>query len=386
MSIFVRTKRVTDPLDDRVKACICGTGGGFRPSGSVASSTGSGSEHEADTCFLDDLVNGFLEEGGGGGVGGGDCEDCGGGHDGGAGGGSGGSDGEYGCGAVGGRDAEAVEMIEGLVDPGSGDRYRRRLWKEAERAAEALSSLRGEKEVFRRAVMGFLRDSGHNAGVCKTRWESSGGLTGGNYEFIDVVVARRGGASVRYLVELDFAAEFEIARPTEEFSRLARALPRVFVGRSEELRQIVRVVSDAARRSLKKRGMHLPPWRKNRYLQAKWLGPYRRTVNPVAPGSRSNASDMDRQTAPPASVRCRSVGFFSAAQDTPVGNRRYAADASAWKRRKTAMNAAGERTPKHRGPRSFRLGFICENVKKGAFGTGLELCEVASFVQSSGRS
>ncbi|XP_068664593.1 uncharacterized protein [Aristolochia californica] len=162
---------------------------------------------------------------------------------------------------------------------------------------------------------------GYNAGVCKTKWESSGGLTGGNYEFIDVVrpSGRQGSDWVRYVVDLEFSGEFEIARPTEEFSEVVKVLPRVFVGRSEELKLIVWLVSEAAKRSLKKREMHLPPWRKNRYMQAKWLGQYRRTVNPIASNSKpsSFSAEMDSLA-----VRCRSVGFFSA-QDPPAGNQRF---------------------------------------------------------------
>ncbi|XP_068665915.1 uncharacterized protein [Aristolochia californica] len=309
MSLYVRTKRVTDPLDDRVKACICGTG--FRQSDSVASNgSGSGSEHEADSCFLDDLVNGFLVEGD-------DCEDCGGAqHD--AAGETDGSDDD----SVSACWADPSEVLKPLVNPVGGDRFRKRLYSGVVKAAEVFSSLRANKNVFRRAVMAFLRELGYNAGVCKTKWESSGGLTGGNYEFIDVVrpSSREGGTWVRYFVDLEFSGEFEVARPTEEFSKVVRVLPRVFVGRSEELKQIVRLVSEAAKRSLKKRGMHLPPWRKNRYMQAKWLGPYRRTVNPVASNHNpsSFSAEMDRPV-----VWCRSVGFFSVQETTPVGKRGF---------------------------------------------------------------
>ncbi|MCI65204.1 hypothetical protein A2U01_0086462, partial [Trifolium medium] len=40
---------------------------------------------------------------------------------------------------------------------------------------------------YNRNVMSFLREKGYNAAICKTRWwDSSGGLTAGNHEFIDV--------------------------------------------------------------------------------------------------------------------------------------------------------------------------------------------------------
>ncbi|KAL0436697.1 UNVERIFIED_CONTAM: hypothetical protein Sradi_0377600 [Sesamum radiatum] len=116
--------------------------------------------------------------------------------------------------------------------------------------------------MMRRNVMAYLRNCGYNAAVCKTKWESSGGLAAGNYEFIDVL---RKEYSTRYFVDLDFASEFEIARPTNSYERLLQHVPRVFIGTSEDLKQILKLVSDSARRSLKSRGLHLPPWRKNRF-------------------------------------------------------------------------------------------------------------------------
>jgi len=38
-------------------------------------------------------------------------------------------------------------------------------------------------------------------------------------------------------------------------------------------------VSEAAKQSLKKKGMHVPPWRRAEYVKAKWLSPYTRTAS-----------------------------------------------------------------------------------------------------------
>lgn len=35
------------------------------------------------------------------------------------------------------------------------------------------------------------------------------------------------------------------------------------------------------RQSLKKKEMHVPPWRTNAYMQTKWFGSYKRTTNGV---------------------------------------------------------------------------------------------------------
>lgn len=80
----------------------------------------------------------------------------------------------------------------------------------------------------------------------------------------------------RLLIDVDFRSEFEIARQTNAYKALLQSLPFVFVGKSDRISQIVSMVSEAARQSLKKKGMHFPPWRKADYMRAKWLSPYTR--------------------------------------------------------------------------------------------------------------
>ncbi|KAL5997247.1 hypothetical protein ACLOJK_008177 [Asimina triloba] len=302
MAVFVRSKRVTDPLDDRVKACICGRD--HRTTGS-ASGSSSGSEHDAhhDSALLSDLIHGFLEDDAAAGA-----------HH--------GADGDEGSD----RDDPDVDQpqtaakIEGLVNPAADrDPFRIALVLKVAAAVEAFSGTAQDRSALRRAVMGFLRDAGYNAGVCKTRWERSGGLAGGCYEFVDVVRGE-GDSWQRYIVDVGFTGEFEIARPTAAYEKVLQALPRVYVGRPEELRQLVRLLSDAAKRSMRGRGLHLPPWRKSRYMQAKWLGPYKRTLNATA---KVNASAECERFA----VKCRSVGFnavserAAAVRDGNIGGR-----------------------------------------------------------------
>lgn len=189
----------------------------------------------------------------------------------------------------------------------------------------------GGKSAFRRSVMSTLRDAGYNAGVCKSRWGGTSGVSAGSYEYIDVI--RPGSSPVaqgeRYIVDVGFGAEFEIARPTEEYTRVAAELPAVYVGRHDELKPALRVLADAAKRSMRESGMHVPPWRKLRYILAKWLGPYKRTTKaePAAPGSSSTSNaaaaaagafNMPQSSFGPAAfqklpatavVQCRAVGF-----------------------------------------------------------------------------
>ncbi|KAJ6708113.1 IMPORT ATP-BINDING PROTEIN putative (DUF506)-RELATED [Salix viminalis] len=283
MSGFARAKRVTDPLDDKAKARLIGC---------QLRCSSSGSEHSADhddSPCLSGLVHGFLEE-----------ED---------------SDFAHESTNGHGSDSERVglvidctDFVEDTIRSSSNDSYRNLLFFHVSKAMEGFSCLRNQRPVLRRKVMSSLRELGHNAAICKTKWESSGGgLTAGSYELIDVVLQLKSPSSLqsRYVVDLDFASQFEIARPTSQYLKLLHHLPRVFVGKSEDLKTIVKSISDAARRSLKSGELYLPPWRKNRYMQNKWFGPYRRTVNPLPANSFTSP--------PPVNVvKCRRLGFDAA--------------------------------------------------------------------------
>ncbi|CAM8971210.1 unnamed protein product [Rhodiola kirilowii] len=171
------------------------------------------------------------------------------------------------------------------------DLYKRMLESHVQQAIKVLKRFGSrDKNTFSRNVMYFLRKLGHNAAICKTKWESSGGsLAAGSYEFIDVVNTNihqsQSQSQPRYFIDLNFAAEFEIARPTDHYSNLLESLQRVIVTTEEVLKKVIKVVAEEAKRSLKSRDLHLPPWRKNRYMQMKWLGPYKRTTNifPTSP-------------------------------------------------------------------------------------------------------
>ncbi|GMJ00683.1 hypothetical protein like AT3G07350 [Hibiscus trionum] len=275
-----RIKRVTDPLDDRVKARLVG-----------ASYESSGSEHSAaavvvedDSPCLSELVHGFLEDQ----------------HD---------AAGKTGYNSDSDRVDSSLDITDSLqiiiksTSLSKMDSYRNLLMAHVLRAMEMLSFFKTDKAIFRRKVMAYLREVGHNAAICKTNWSSSGGLTAGNYEFIDVVQSESPTGQIRYFVDLDLASEFEIARPTGEYSRLLQHLPRVFVGGNEELKKMVKIMSESVKRSLKSKELTLPPWRKNRYMQNKWFGPYRRTTNQIP------ANDSPLTIHAVNIVQCRYVGF-----------------------------------------------------------------------------
>lgn len=103
----------------------------------------------------------------------------------------------------------------------------------------------------------------------------------GDYEYIDVVVAGENGmgagtatsstSSSRLVVDIDFRSQFQLARPTPWYAQLWTRLPAVFVGPHAKLRKAVSLLCAAAERSLRESGLHVPPWRRSGYMQAKWL-------------------------------------------------------------------------------------------------------------------
>ncbi|CAI5504953.1 unnamed protein product [Closterium sp. Naga37s-1] len=81
--------------------------------------------------------------------------------------------------------------------------------------------------------------------------------------------------------DIEFRAQFQIARPTFAFDAVVHSAPIIFVGRLNRLLKITEVLADATRQSLREQGLHLPPWRRAEYLRTKWAGPYRRTTNQI---------------------------------------------------------------------------------------------------------
>ncbi|CAA7023721.1 unnamed protein product [Microthlaspi erraticum] len=273
MTTFSRTKRVTDPLDDAAKARIFGN---------VSISL------DQESPRICELVDGIFEDG---------PEETF--YD---------SDSDLSENSAMECSNEASEeTVKTALSFSESDPYRNLLLSHVLKGVEAYSGLRSrQKSVFRDKVASFLRELGHDAAVCASKWYSSAKLTAGSYDFIDVFykpLNDRSTAAIRYLVDLDFASEFEIARPTRQYARVLQLLPHVFVGKEENLRTVVRESCDAAKRSMKSRGLSLPPWRRSSYMQRKWFGPYTRKV-----GSSLGVTSSFNKDA----VSCRSMGFDDA--------------------------------------------------------------------------
>ncbi|KAI9123305.1 hypothetical protein K1719_006194 [Acacia pycnantha] len=148
----------------------------------------------------------------------------------------------------------------------------RNLLADAAKIVESNNKVFRTKDDLRNIVADGLSSLGYETSVCICKWDKTSYYPAGEHEFIDVIVEEE-----RLFVDIDFRSEFEIARSTGSYKAILQLLPHIFVGKSERLDQIVSIVSEAAKQSLKKKGMPLPPWRKAEYMRAKWLSAYTRT-------------------------------------------------------------------------------------------------------------
>ncbi|XP_068650146.1 uncharacterized protein [Aristolochia californica] len=164
----------------------------------------------------------------------------------------------------------AAELLKNLVPCAS--TTERNLLADTAKIVEK-SKVGKRKEDRRKIVTEGLTILGYDASVCKSRWEKPASFPAGEYEYIDVIVDGE-----RFLIDVDFKSEFKIARSTKNYRAVLQSLPSIFVGKPDRLQQIVAIVSEAAKQSLKKKGLHLPPWRKTEYMRAKWLSPYQRVT------------------------------------------------------------------------------------------------------------
>ncbi|XP_071715468.1 uncharacterized protein [Rutidosis leptorrhynchoides] len=133
------------------------------------------------------------------------------------------------------------------------------------------------KDELRKLVAEGLVLFGHDASICKSHWEKTSSYPAGEYEYIDVISEERD----RIIIDIDFRSEFEIARPMGNYKAILQSLPYIFVGEADRLQQIISIVSEAATLSLKKKGMHVPPWRKFDYMKSKWLSSHIRIPSPL---------------------------------------------------------------------------------------------------------
>ncbi|KAF7851103.1 hypothetical protein BT93_L4540 [Corymbia citriodora subsp. variegata] len=168
-----------------------------------------------------------------------------------------------------GSSGDALDALKGLIPCTSVSE--RNLLADTAKIVEKNKSVK-RKDDLRNIVVDNLSSLGYDSSICKSKWDKTSSFPAGEYEYIDAIVEGE-----RLLIDVDFRSEFEIARSTGTYKAILQSLPHIFVGKAERLGQIVAIVSEAARQSLKKKGMHVAPWRKAEYMRARWLSTYTRS-------------------------------------------------------------------------------------------------------------
>ncbi|KAH7447011.1 hypothetical protein KP509_01G087100 [Ceratopteris richardii] len=83
----------------------------------------------------------------------------------------------------------------------------------------------------------------------------------GEYEYIDAICERGTSHGDRLIVDIDFRSQFKIVRPRKSYIDLTACLPLIFVGSAEKLSQVLRILAEEAKLSLKNNKMYVSPRR-----------------------------------------------------------------------------------------------------------------------------
>ncbi|KAF5816684.1 hypothetical protein HanRHA438_Chr03g0148551 [Helianthus annuus] len=168
---------------------------------------------------------------------------------------------------------DSVETLKSLIPCASV--IQRNLLADTSKIVEKNKTCK-RKDELTKLVAEELLSFGYESSICKSHWEKTSSYPAGEYKYLDVIFE----TGERVLIDIDFRSEFEIARPTGNYKAILQSLPYIFVGEADRLQQILSIVTEAAKLSLKKKGMHVPPWRKFEYMRSKWLSPHTRAPPP----------------------------------------------------------------------------------------------------------
>jgi len=117
----------------------------------------------------------------------------------------------------------------------------------------------------------LLSHNGFRATLCTSKWTHTKKYPGGTHEYIEVIVSSPSRKKqMTFLIELELRDQFKIAKACDKYHKLVSQLPEYYIGKPDCLNAIVRVVCDAAKRSMKEKKMHMGPWRKRSFMQMKW--------------------------------------------------------------------------------------------------------------------
>ncbi|KAE8698457.1 putative kinase [Hibiscus syriacus] len=138
----------------------------------------------------------------------------------------------------------------------------------------------GCRNCLQRELSVRLQNAGFNCYICKSKWRSSPEIPSGEHTYLEVLdkSSNPKKGEVRVVIELNFRAEFEMARANEDYNTLIARLPELLVGKTERVNALIKILCAASKKCMKEKKMHLAPWRKQKYMEAKWLGTYERTA------------------------------------------------------------------------------------------------------------
>ncbi|KAE8691423.1 Basic helix-loop-helix DNA-binding superfamily protein, putative isoform 1 [Hibiscus syriacus] len=138
----------------------------------------------------------------------------------------------------------------------------------------------GCRNCLQRELSVRLQNAGFNCYICKSKWRSSPEIPSGEHTYLEVLDKSSNPikGEVRVVMELNFRAEFEMARANDDYNTLIARLPELLVGKTERVNALIKILCAAAKKCMKEKKMHLAPWRKQKYMEAKWLGTYQRTT------------------------------------------------------------------------------------------------------------
>ncbi|KAH0449476.1 hypothetical protein IEQ34_020168 [Dendrobium chrysotoxum] len=164
----------------------------------------------------------------------------------------------------------------------------------------------GSRGYVLRGIAERLREKGYDSAVCRSKWQRSPDIPSGEHSYVDVLIGSRSGLKdpTRIVIEPNFKAEFEMARASPEYNSLVARLPEIFVGKTEKLKSVVKIMCRAAKRCLKENKMHMAPWRKQEYMLSKWFHTCERLSppTPAAAAARDAIGGAPRQPRPRASL------------------------------------------------------------------------------------
>ena len=112
----------------------------------------------------------------------------------------------------------------------------------------------------------------------------------GEHQYIDVIfddaMHMEKHLDHRFIVDIDFRSQFQIARPTLSYVNALKALPSAFIGSFGKLMEIISIMAEATKLSMKNNGMPLPPWRTYDYMTCKWKTPCERICHALLVSGR----------------------------------------------------------------------------------------------------